>query len=259
MLKHLNFQLKSIRYCTNGEQCKIRTRIFVGYPVDQILSDRETMQKVSARQYVQYHDVVPPGVDASVVQYHDVVPPPPGVDASVVIMEELEPLGVEVDVHYTGPMGPFSPIGKQPVQTGNTFGADFSLDEKGMMRTYSPPIPVEEKQNVKKRDRPDAEVDKFDAEELLKKQKQEEEAKQRDDQLLNQQLRAISLQLEEQKKQFEEQKKELEEQRKISQHLMRVIATKVLDTAMPGEEFSGPKTGHEVAAAAFSNNEFENV
>ena len=244
MFKHLNFQLKSIRYCTNGEQCKIRTRIFVGYPVDQILSDRETMQKVSARQYVQYHDVVPP---------------PLGVDASVVIMEELEPLGVEVDVHYTGPMGPFSPIGKQPVQTGNTFGADFSLDEKGMMRTYSPPIPVEEKQNVKKRDRPDAEVDKFDAEELLKKQKQEEEAKQRDDQLLNQQLRAISLQLEEQKKQFEEQKKELEEQRKISQHLMRVIATKVLDTAMPGEEFSGPKTGHEVAAAAFSNNEFENV
>lgn len=209
------------------------------------MSDRETMQQVSARQHVQYHDVVPP---------------PPGVDASVVIMEEeLEPLGVEVDVHYTGPMGPFSPIRKQPVQTGNTFGADFSLDEKGMMKTYSPPVsvvtprmPVEEKQNVKKRDRPDAEVDKPDAEELLKKQKQEEEAEQQKNQLLNQQLHAITLRL-------EEQKKELEEQRKISQHLMRVIATKVLDTAMPGEEFSGPKTGHEVAAAAFSNNEFENV
>lgn len=49
--------------------------------MDQILSDRETMQKVSARQYVQYHDVVPP---------------PLGVDASVVIMEELDLLGLRL-------------------------------------------------------------------------------------------------------------------------------------------------------------------
>lgn len=201
------------------------------------MSDRETVLHVSARQREDN--------DCQDNEHHV---PPLGV----------LPTPVMSDYYFEGLTDLLSPGSKilvddEAVQTKEVKSVE--LDEKGLMPTVPLPVvthPVPETSpQGKKRDRSDAELeDKAEAEELLKKQKQEEEAEQQKNQLLNQRLHAITLQL-------EEQKKELQEQRKISQHLMRVIATKVLETAMPGETFSGPKTGHEVAA--FSNNEIENV